>query len=160
MIGFISDLIKGRMFGHPVHAMLVHFPSALFPMTLVLQGIALFRHDTTFAAAGFYTLTGGLIGGIAALGFGVIDYFKIDTKNPAWKKASLHAICNSTWLTLFGIECGIILKHPANMYHVSAAEFIITVVCVAGMMVSNFFGGELVFHYGIGVFAEKSRNQE
>ena len=151
MIAFISDLIKGRMFGHPVHAMLVHFPSALFPMTLVLQAIALFRHDTTFAAAGFYTLAGGLIGGIAALAFGVIDYFKIDTKNPAWKKASLHAICNLTWLTLLAVECGIILKHQSQMSHVAIADFVITLVAVVGMLFSNFHGGELVFHHGIGV---------
>lgn len=160
MIEFISDLIKGRMFGHPVHAMLVHFPSALFPMTLVLQTISLLRHDPSFALAGFYTLVGGLIGGGAALSFGIIDYFKIETSNPAWKKASLHAICNLTWLTLLAVECGIMLKHQSQMSHVAIADFVITLVAVVGMLFSNFLGGELVFHHGIGVFAENIRNQK
>ena len=142
------------MFGHPIHAMLVHFPSALFPATLVFQAISLVNHDQSFALAGFYTLVGGLIGGAGALLFGVIDYFKIGTSDPAWKKASIHAVCNLTWLALLAIECGIIVKH-GSLANISRAEFIITLISVIGILFSNFLGGELVFHHGIGVFGER-----
>ncbi len=148
------------MFGHPIHAMLVHFPSALFPTTLVLQGISLIKHDPSFAAAGFYTLVGGLIGGAGALTFGLIDYLNMPSSDPAWKKASIHAVCNLTWLTLLAIECGIIAAHSSNISHVSDAEFITTLISVLGILFSNFLGGELVFHHGIGVFTEVRKKHD
>lgn len=155
MIRFIRDLLAGRMFGHPIHAMLVHFPAALYPVTLVLDVLARVQRDGSFAAAGFYTATAAVAGAAGAALFGAIDYLKLDSANPAWLKASLHAGLNIVWASLFAVIFGLQLPHYPAVPPPSNALIILAGVGTVGMLFSNFLGGELVFRYGIGTRPEK-----
>jgi len=144
------DLIRGRFLGHPIHAMLVHFPSALFPVSLALDVIGLVSSDSSFASAAFYTLAAGLAGGAAAALFGAIDYFKIPSSHPAWLKATFHGGLNVIWLFSFAALFGARLKGYPEARIASAGAIIVTAILVIGVVVANFLGGELVFRHGIG----------
>lgn len=59
-----------RLFGHPIHPMLVAFPVALLALAPVWDGIAWLGVMTDAKLAGYLCLLGGLIGGgLAGLAF-------------------------------------------------------------------------------------------
>ena len=43
-----------KLLGHPVHPLLIHFPTALLPMDLALSGIAFYKNEVAFSMAGLY----------------------------------------------------------------------------------------------------------
>jgi uncharacterized membrane protein len=149
LIKLISDLARGRLFGHPVHMMLVHFPSALFPVSLIadIAGIVFKEHN--FFIFGFYSAVTGTTFGWLALLFGIVDLLKIPGEQPAFNKALIHGGLNFLWLTIFTIIIGMEIKnHPQIGY--SLLKVIGKSIAVAGLLFSNFIGGELVLKYGIG----------
>ncbi len=145
----LKGLLKGRLLGHPVHLILVHFPAALFPFAAVLDTVALMGGDGAAAQAGLYAMAGGLAGGVPAAVFGAIDYFTIAPTSSAWKAASIHAGLNLAWLSTFAVLVALRLQ-PAHAA-VSVAGVLTSWFCVAGMIVSNFLGGEVVLRHGIGL---------
>jgi len=151
MSRFFRQLLRARMFGHPIHAMLVHFPSALFPVSLALDVLVRFGEGSSFAVAAFYAMAGGLLGGVAAAVFGAMDYFRLPATHTAWKRASLHAFLNLVWLMWFGALFGLRLKQYPQIELVTTIEIILCGVAVAGLLFSNFLGGELVFRHKLGV---------
>lgn len=143
--------MRARMFGHPIHAMLVHFPSALFPTSLALDVLARLGGGSSYAAAAFYAMAGGLLGGAAAAVFGAMDYFRLPATHAAWKKASLHALLNLVWLMWFGVLFGLRLKQYPQIELATTLAIILSGAAVAGLLFSNFLGGELVFRHQLGV---------
>lgn len=156
MSHFFRELLRARMFDHPIHAMLVHFPSALFPVSLALDVLARFGGGSSFAVAAFYAMAGGLLGGVAAAVFGAMDYFRLPATHAAWKKASLHAFLNFVWLMWFGVLFGLRLKQYPQIELATTIEIILSGVAVAGLLFSNFLGGELVFRHKLGVIEEEN----
>lgn len=150
MPSFFSQLLRARIAGHPVHSMLVHFPSALFPMSLIFDIISVVMQNQCLACAAFYCIGGGLLLGFAAACAGAIDYSHLPSTNPAWNKASLHALLNVLWMTLFAIVFGLKVKHFPNITLANPIEIIISVVSVIGLIYSNYLGGDLVFRYKLG----------
>lgn len=160
MAAFLRGLLRGRVFGHPIHAMLVHFPSALFPTGLTLDLLALILKQNLFPAGGFFCLAGGVIGGSAAALFGAIDYFRLPSTHPAWGKASLHALCNVVWLMLFGVLFILRIKQYPDFQPAGTGQMIFSTVGVAGLLFSNFLGGELVFRHKVGIAGEETLTPE
>jgi uncharacterized membrane protein len=123
-------------------------------MSLALDVLARLGGGSAFAAAAFYTMAGGLLGGVAAAVFGAMDYFRLPATHAAWKKASLHALLNFVWLMWFGVLFGLRLKPYPQIELATTIEIILFGVAVAGLFFSNFLGGELVFRHKLGVIEE------
>lgn len=152
----LSQFIRGRIAGHPIHSMLVHFPSALFPMSLLFDVLSLFLQDSCLCCAAFYCLAAGVIMAIIAACFGAIDYARVPAEHPAWNKASLHALLNITWIILFSIVFGLKLKHYPKIEFADTTQIIISTLSVAGLIFSNYLGGDLVFKHKLG-FDEETK---
>ncbi len=134
--------------------MLVHFPSALFPTSVFFDVLAFIWGDKALANAAFYTLTVGLIGGIAAAIFGAIDFYRLSPTHEAWNKAGLHACLNIIWLSLFAVLLGLRIKSYPLIGLATPTELIISILGVIGLIFSNFLGGDLVFRHKIGIHEE------
>jgi uncharacterized membrane protein len=147
---FFAELLRARIAGHPVHSMLVHFPSALFPMSLIFDILSVAMHSQCLACAAFYCIGGGLLLGFAAAIAGAIDYSHLPPSHPAWNKASLHALLNILWMILFAIVFGLKLKSYPNIVLASQIEIIISAISVIGLIYSNYLGGDLVFRHQLG----------
>jgi len=130
--------------------MLVHFPSGLYPFTLILEVMTSFTGDLSFTKAAFYTLLGGLAGSLLAAVFGAIDYFRLGADHPAWKKASWHAMLNLLWIFGFAAILGIKLSNFPHLEPPSTTFLTFLVLLNIGLLFSNHLGGELVFKHGIG----------
>src|SRR3954468_372579 len=93
-----------RIFKHPLHIMLIHFPSALLPMDVVCYAIYYFTGDISFAFASFYALAGAVITGWLAILFGTLDIISITPeKGEVIKKALLHGGINVTIIIIYTV---------------------------------------------------------
>lgn len=148
----VRDLSRGKLFRHPIHVMLVHFPSALFPTSFIFDLLGWIKTNNSFASVAFYTLIAGILSGICAAIFGALDYKRLPPVHIAWKKASQHALLNILWLialiTLFCIK----LQTFPEILISSPLELIALGFCVMGLIYSNYLGGELVLRHKLGTF--------
>lgn len=134
-----------KIFGHPIHIMLVHFPSALFPMDLACSLLYLYKNDVSFTQASFYAICGGVILGWAAVVFGLFDLINIFKNKPgSMNKALLHGGINS--VVVIAYTCLAFMQYAnypnvrPDSYEIIAAKTVVVSFMIAG----NFFGGSLV----------------
>src|SRR4051812_6592146 len=89
---------------HPVHPMVVHFPTALLPMDLVLSFLFHTYGNVHFGWAAFYCLVGAVATGLVTLITGLIDLIKIPSANKqAMAGALTHGLLNGTIVVIFAI---------------------------------------------------------
>jgi uncharacterized membrane protein len=145
----IKDLLKGKLFGHPVHIMLVQFPSSLFPLSLLADLIAVYTGNHHFYIFSFYSALAGTAVGWLALLLGIVDLIKIPAEHTAFNKTLIHGGLNFLWLTAFTVLVGTEVKYyPSSGY--SFIRLVVKTIVVTGLIFSNYIGGELVLKYGIG----------
>jgi len=150
VINFISEFLRGRIFGHPVHMMLVHFPTAFFPMSVILDITSVYSRDDSLAVFSFYSLAAGAIMGWLALTFGAVELLKINPRSNLFVKAITHGGLNLIWMLIFSVISWNGLKDYPNINFPSTGEIIIKISALCGMLYSNFLGGELVLKYDVG----------
>jgi len=142
-----------RLFGHPVHPMLVAFPIALLALTPVWDVLAwasVLRDGRTTA---YYSEAAGLIAaGLAAIP-GFADLIKIPQSETANAKTALiHAGLALTMLSLFGIAFALRGGAAGSPSVLVLGLEVAGALCLA---VTGWFGGHLVFRRGVGVETPK-----
>lgn len=150
MLQFFSNLKRARIAGHPIHSMLIHFPSALFPISLAFDILSIIMQNICLSCAAFYCIASGILLGMVAALVGAIDYSRLPSTHPAWNKASLHALLNISWLILFSIVFGLRVRQFPNLGLATPLEMIMSAIGVIGFIYSNYLGGVLVFGYKLG----------
>jgi uncharacterized membrane protein len=146
----LNNILKGKLFGHPIHMMLVHFPAALFPLSAAFALISFLLHNSELALFNFYIICSGSGMGWLALIFGVIELLQIQEMKAPFKIALIHGGLNSLWVSVFTILAGAQFKFYPIIPLPSLTQVIIEIVVVLMMLYSNFLGGELVLKHGVG----------
>lgn len=139
---------KARLFGHPIHPMLIPFPLGLLTTAVVLDVVHLVRGGTLSAELSFWLIAGGILGGIAAALFGWIDWFGIPENTRARSVGLLHGLGNAVVLVLFAGSWLMRREAPTS------PETMALVLSFAGgglAFVTGWLGGELVDRLGVGV---------
>lgn len=147
----IKNILRGRLFGHPIHSMLIHFPIALFIAGVIFDYSGLLLDEPLLWQASRYTITLGVVLGFGAAFFGFIDYIHLENCDIIFRKASLHATIQATVLIIFLVLAVMRWADYPNVYIPSIIELSVEVITLAGMLAGNYLGGELVFTHGIGV---------
>ncbi len=130
--------------------MLVHFPTAFFPMSVILDITSVYSRDDSLAVFSFYSLAAGAIMGWLALTFGAVELLKINPRSNLFVKAITHGGLNLIWMLIFSVISWNGLKDYPNIKFPSTGEIIIKISALCGMLYSNFLGGELVLKYDVG----------
>ena len=134
-----------KVLGHPLHLMLIHFPSALFPMDLACAVFGHIKGDLSFTYASFYAMTGGVLLGWLAVITGAIDLLGIIKNKPhAIKKAVIHGSINTTMLTGYSLLLYIAFKNYPDLVPDDTRKMVIKGGLVAFMLIGNYLGGSLV----------------
>jgi uncharacterized membrane protein len=68
---------RAKLFGHPIHPMLVVFPLGLLATSLIFDIIGLISGDGRWPNVAEYLIGAGLIGGLLAACFGLVDWLAI-----------------------------------------------------------------------------------
>jgi|SRR5215813_4257099 len=131
---------------HPLHPILVAFPIGLWLFSLVCDLVHQFSHEKIWSVMAWYAMVAGLLGALAAAVPGVIDFFAI-TDPRAGRVALLHLAVNAGLVLLFGVNAWLrTLLSPTSM-----VPLLLSVVGIAGLTVSGWLGGELVYVHRVGV---------
>ena len=68
---------RAKLFGHPIHQMLIVFPLGVLGMSLFFDLIGLATNRPGLLQASFYMIAAGIITGLVAAVFGLIDFLGI-----------------------------------------------------------------------------------
>ena len=141
-----------KILGHPIHLMLIHFPSALFPMEFVCYFLNYFYTEEAFLYAAYYAMAGGVMGGWAAVLFGVVDLVKIPPeKKSAVQKAMFHASINMSVLTVYSVFAIILYKSYPKLPPAVVSLLIAKSILLIFMIGANYIGADLVLKDKIGI---------
>jgi uncharacterized membrane protein len=140
------------VFKHPLHIMLIHFPSALLPMDVVCYAIYYFTADTSFAFASFYALAGAVLTGWLSIVFGTLDLISITPdKGEVMKQALLHGGINITIIIIYTVITYSVYKGFPQMPAASMTILVIKAFLVTCMVIGNYIGGSLILKHKIGI---------
>lgn len=142
-----------RVARHPTHPMLVMFPTAMFPLLVLLDVLAYyFRGDLTFWSVGFWVAIVGAVSTVAAMIPGIVDLAAIPDDTPAHRTAFWHFLNGCLILVLF--LAAIAVRWPAGSGDARLLwATIVDVVGVIAITVQGWLGGELVYKHHIGVLS-------
>jgi uncharacterized membrane protein len=147
----LKELLQGRFLKHPLHPIFVHLPVGLWIFSLLLDGYYFYSHSRTVAAASLYCMGGGLIGSLLAFPSGLADYLEIPLKTLQRRTANIHFLLNGilffTYLFNF-ISRRISLSQSQDL--ISPLQLTLSIIGVIILSISGYFGGRLVYFYGIG----------
>jgi len=139
---------KATFLGHPIHQMLIVFPLGLLATSLIFDIIQLLTHDPEWSHVAFYLIGAGVIGGVAAAVFGLIDFLGIPKSTRAKRIAKWHGLGNVIVVGLFGLSFFLRIPDPEAP---SVAAVALSVCGVVIALAAGWLGGELVTRFGIGV---------
>src|SRR5258708_15738675 len=92
---------KAKLAGHSIHQMLVVFPLGLLGSAAVFDIVGLMRNETQWSQAGFYMIGAGIVGGLLAAIFGLIDWLAIPAETRAKAIGAWHGLGNVLVVVLF-----------------------------------------------------------
>jgi uncharacterized membrane protein len=95
---------KARVFGHPVHLILIVFPLGLLATSFFFDVAYLVRGRAELAIVASWLIFAGVIGGGAASIFGLIDWLAIPRGTRAWRTGAWHGGGNVIVAVLFAVS--------------------------------------------------------
>jgi len=141
-----------KILGHPLHVILIHFPSALFPMDFVFAVLAIYTGNNTFNDSAFYVSVAGMLAGWLAVITGAIDLAGVAKNKPAsLNKALLHGGINSTVLIAYTVLAFLSYKHYPELSDDSELKLIVKGLLIILLLVGNYFGGSLILKDKVGI---------
>lgn len=140
---------KARLFGHPVHQMLVAFPIGLLFTSWFLDVAFLATDGSGFASVGYWNIAAGTVGGLIASLFGLIDWIAIPMGTRAKMVGAWHAGWNVGMLTLFGASW--VLRSQVEDHTPTLLAIVLSTGGLVLGSVGGWLGGELVIRLGIGI---------
>lgn len=141
-----------KLFGHPLHIMLIHFPSALFPMDFVCSCLGFYYGNLSFVNAAFYAIMGGVALGVIAIIAGAFDLIAVAKDKPtAVKKVLIHGAINTSVIIAYSLLAYIAFKQYPHLETDSLSKIIFKGGLVTFMIVGNYIGGSLILKNKIGI---------
>ncbi|HEY4158111.1 MAG TPA: DUF2231 domain-containing protein [Polyangiaceae bacterium] len=135
-----------RLFGHPLHPLLIAFPIGLLALVPLWDVLSWFTWPGQTAIVAYYSEIAGLIGAALAILTGLVDFAKLRDER-AVKIALYHATAVVTSVCFFGVA----LALRGRSERVSVVVTALDATGAAVLAVAGWFGGHLVFHHGVAV---------
>lgn len=140
-----------RIFGHPVHPMLVPFPVAFLCSLPVSDIVYLKTGDAFWRGASWWLCLAGLATALLAAVAGSVDFWgrkQIREHRIAW----IHYLGNAAAALLTAVNLWLRWKEPAMA--ASSWELILSLAVLAILGVTGWYGGELSYRHRIGVMPQ------
>jgi uncharacterized membrane protein len=139
---------RAKALGHPIHQMLIVFPLGLLSTAVIFDLIHLATHGATWSLVSYWMIAAGVIGGLVAALFGVIDWTKIPSGTRARRLGILHGLGNVCVVLFFAISWFLRRSDPS---HPSGIAIVFLLIGGGLSLVTGWLGGELVDRLGVGV---------
>jgi uncharacterized membrane protein len=133
--------------GHPVHAMLVHFPIALVMCTLGIDGLYWLSGDPFWVRVGLWSTGFAFAFGVLASLAGTAELLAVPgirVRVASWN----HAVAAMTLVAVTGANWGLRFTTPeAVLPH----GLLLSLLAAALAALAGWHGGKLVFDHGVGL---------
>lgn len=139
---------KARLFGHPIHQMLIVFPLGLLGTSLFFDIAHLVSGNPQWSLISYWLIVVGIIAALVAAVFGLIDWTAIPAGTRAKRIGALHGGGNVVVVLLFIGSCLMRRDAPGNP---ETAAIVLSALAVMLALVTGWLGGELVDRLGVGV---------
>src|SRR5262245_3671041 len=103
---------RAKIFGHAVHPILIVFPLGLLATAVVFDWIGWGTGNGKWLEISFWMIAAGIIGGLAAALFGLIDWLAIPSDTRAKTIGLWHGLGNVVVMALFGVSWLLRLPNP------------------------------------------------
>jgi uncharacterized membrane protein len=146
--GDVAMETRVKVLGHAVHPILVSYPLGLLPVSLAFDAVRCASGAPTWGLISFWMLVAGVLGGLLAATFGIIDWLAIPAATRARRVANWHARVNVAAMLLFAASVFLRRDDPGSPGAIAIALSGAGVVLAA---VGGWLGGELVERHGVAV---------
>lgn len=144
---------KAKILGHPIHQILIPFPFGLLGTAVIFDIVYLVWGNPTMVTVSYWMIIAGIIGGMVAAPFGLIDFLAIPGGTRAKSVGLIHGIGNVVVLLLFAaswwLRYGEMSSAPPYAPTTVALVFSFAGFVLAGL--TGWLGGELVDRHAVGV---------
>jgi uncharacterized membrane protein len=128
--------------------MLIVFPLGLLATSFIFDMVYLATGNGRFADISFWMIASGLVGGLLAAVFGLIDWLAIPRFTRAKRIGAIHGLGNVLVTALFATSWLLRYDVPAQP---AAAPLVLSCLAVMLALVTGWLGGELVDRLAVGV---------
>jgi uncharacterized membrane protein len=139
---------KAGVMGHPIHPILVPFPIGLLTTSVIFDVVYLFTGGVRWAEISFWMIAAGVVGGLLAAVFGLIDWQGIPSGTRATSIGLGHGLSNVLMVALFAVSWLLRSGAPGDP---GVLPIVLPFLGVGFASLGGFLGDELVFRMGIGV---------
>ena len=139
---------KTKLFGHPVHPIVVAFPIALNTVAVLADVAYLISKNDLFAQMAYWLILLGVIAGLVAIGIGWRDWLAIPSQTRAKTIGLWHGISADVFTLLFALSWWFRMASPASP---SGIALVLSFIGFLVVPMVGWLGGELVFKHLIGV---------
>jgi uncharacterized membrane protein len=145
-----------RLLGHPVHPMLIVFPLGLLSAALLFDLIYLVTGNRDLTVFSYWALVTGLVGGLLAAIFGLLDWLAIPGGTRAKRIGAWHGGGNLVVVVLFATAWYI--RWTSADALPDGLPFILELLGAGVALVTAWLGGELVYRLGVAVDEDAGLN--
>jgi uncharacterized membrane protein len=139
---------KAKLLGHPIHQMLIVFPLGLLATAVIFDLLAMFLNNGYWSELAYWMIAAGIVAGLVAAPFGLIDWIAIPSETRAKRVGALHGVGNVVVLLLFAASWW--LRSDAPRYPGMLA-LVLSFASAVLALGTGWLGGELVDRLGVGV---------
>jgi uncharacterized membrane protein len=142
---------KAAIAGHPIHPALVAVPIGAFTLVFISDLLYLRGGDSLWYHVSGYCLLVGVVSALAAAVAGLIDYFGMSMSAAGARLATIHLVVNLAAVALFAVSLVLRWNDGALGTGRWPLAFGLSTLALAGLAVSGWLGGEMVFKHKLGV---------
>jgi uncharacterized membrane protein len=139
---------RATLLGHAIHPMLIVFPIGLLTTAVIFDVIQIATGNPKWGEVSYWMISAGLIGGLVAALFGVIDWLGIPRGTRAKRIGLFHGFGNAFVLLLFGMSW---FSRQATPSQATPLALGLGIVGVVLLFVTGWLGGELIARLGVSV---------
>jgi uncharacterized membrane protein len=141
-----NPLLGGK--GRPLHPMLVHFPIALYPTSLVFDWLSRVADDGhPFVVGAFTLVVVGLTVSLLAIAAGFADFLTIRGGSRTWRLAVAHMTVQLVTWGLF-LANAILRSRDLDVSVTPFGPVLLSLFGVALLVLGAALGGDLVYRHG------------
>jgi len=138
-----------KLFGHPVHPMLIVFPLGLLGMAVIFDIVNLaITGNGYWSEISYWMIAAGVVTGLLAAPFGLVDWLAIPSGTRAKRIGAIHGVGNVIVVLLYASSWYMRMPNPRAP---SMLAFLLAFVGLGLALVTGWLGGELVDRLAIGV---------
>jgi uncharacterized membrane protein len=139
---------RAKLFGHPIHQMLIVFPLGLLAMAVIFDLLAIGLGNGYWSEISYWMIAAGVVTGLLAAPFGLIDWLAIPAGTRAKRIGAVHGLGNVVVVVMFGLSW--LMRGDAPR---EPGALAVVLSCAAGILAlfTGWLGGELVNRLAVGV---------